>query len=117
MRIRAGAEIWTTLPDPTRKKFTLARSRVVTVRHMDCGRTITITAYGDTAHKRQLLELNWQVSKEDDAAKRPLMRLEIADLERGLLHSQHPDICWVGTGGYWHYAALGDVEIVKAAPH
>lgn len=39
VRVRAGAEIWTTLPDPARKRFTLARSRVVTVHSMDCGRS------------------------------------------------------------------------------
>lgn len=39
VRIRAGAEITTTLPDPTRKRFTLTRSRVVTVHSMDGGRS------------------------------------------------------------------------------
>jgi hypothetical protein len=114
VRVRAGAEIWTTLPDPTRKKFTLTRSRVVTVHSMDCGQTILSSCFGDAEHKSRLRELDWQIPKEDDAAKRQLMRLEVADLERGLLHRQHPGVCWVGTGGYWHHAALSDVEVVKA---
>lgn len=37
VRVRSGAEIWTTLPDPSRKQFKLTRSRVVTVHSMDCG--------------------------------------------------------------------------------
>lgn len=114
MRIRAGAEIWTTLPDPTRKRFTLTRSRVVTVHSMESGQTELSSLCGDTQHRARLRELDWLIPKEDDAAKRQLMRLESADLERGLLHSQHPGVCWVGTGGYWHHAALSDVELVKA---
>lgn len=114
VRVRAGAEIWTTLPDPARKRFTLARSRVVTVHSMDCGQTISSSLNGDAEHRRRLLELDWQIPKEDDAAKRQLLRLEAADLGRGLLHSQHPGVCWVGTGGYWHHALLSDVELVKA---
>ena len=39
VRIRAGAEIWSTLPDPKRKRFTLSRSRVITVHSMDCGQS------------------------------------------------------------------------------
>lgn len=37
VRIKVGAEIWTTLPDPAKKRFALTRSRVVTVHSMDCG--------------------------------------------------------------------------------
>jgi len=114
VRVRAGAEIWTTLPDPARKRFTLPRSRVVTVHSMDCGQTLSSSLYGDAEHQRRLRELDWLIPKEDDAAKRQLLRLEAADLERGLLHRQHPGVCWVGTGGYWHHAALSDVEPVKA---
>jgi hypothetical protein len=93
VRVRAGAEIWTTLPDPARKRFTLTRSRVVTVHSMDCGQTISSSLYGDADHQRRLRELDWLVPKEDDAVKRQLLRLEVADLERGLLHSQHPGVC------------------------
>lgn len=115
MRIRAGAQIWTALPDPACKNFTLARSRVITVHHMDCGQTISSSLYGDAKHKRRLLELEWLIPKEDDAARREMMRLECADLVRGLLHTQHPGVCWTGTGGYWHHAQLSDVELVKPA--
>jgi hypothetical protein len=114
VRIRAGAKIWTTLPDPARKRFTLTRSRVVTVHSMECGQTVMASLYGDAEHRRRLLELDFLIPKEDDRAKRKAMRLEVADLERGLLHCQHPGVCWVGTGGYWHHAALSDVEVVKA---
>lgn len=114
VRIRVGAEIWTTLPDPERKSFTLSRSRVVTVHSLDCGQTILASLYGDTEHRRRLRELEGLILREDDVAKRQLMLLEVADLERGLLHRQHPGVCWVGTGGYWHHAALSDVELVKA---
>lgn len=27
---------------------------------------------------------------------------------------RHAEVCWVGTGGYWHYAALEDVDLVGA---
>lgn len=115
VKVRAGAELWTTLPDPARKRFTLVRSRVVTVHSMDCGQTISSSLYGNTNHKRRLQELNWLIPKEDDVAKRQLLRLEVTDLERGVLHSQHPGVCWVGTGGYWHHAALDDVKIFPSA--
>lgn len=114
VRIRAGAEIWTTLPDPTHKRLALTRSRVVTVHSMDCGQTVTSRLYGDVEHKSRLLELDSLLQKEEDAAKREARLLEVADLQRGLMHRGHPGVCWVGTGGYWHHAALSDVEVVKA---
>jgi hypothetical protein len=110
VRVRAGAEIWTTLPHPDRKRFTLTRARVVKVHDMDCGQTVAALLYGDKDHKRRIRELDGLIPKEDDALKREQMRLEIADLERGLLHTQHPGVCWVGSGGYWHHAKLEDVE-------
>lgn len=66
VRIRAGAEIRSTCPQPARKKFLNKRARTVTVFDMDNG-------YGPVAN---------------------------------------PGICWVGTGGYWHYALLVDVDLV-----
>jgi hypothetical protein len=114
VRIRSGAEIWTSHSDPARQRFQCSRARVVTVHSMDPGQTVSVSLYGDAEHKRRLRELEWMIPKEDDAAKRQLMRLEAADLERGMLHSQHPGVCWVGTGGYWHHAALSAVELVTA---
>lgn len=113
VRIKAGAQVWTTLPDPARKRFALPRSRVVTVHSIDSGQTIMACLYGDAAHRKRLLELEWLIPKEDDAAKRQMLRLEAEDLERGVLHVQHPGVCWVGTGGYWHHASLCDVELIK----
>lgn len=110
VRIKAGAQIWTTLPDPSKKSFALTRSRVVTVHSMDCGQTISSSLYGDAEHKRRIRELEWLIPKEDDAQKRANMRLELADLERGRLHTMNPGVCWVGTGSYWHHAKLEDVE-------
>lgn len=37
VRVKAGAEISTTLPNPDKKRFTLTKSRVVTIHSFDCG--------------------------------------------------------------------------------
>ncbi len=81
VRIRAGAEIRTTLPDPTRKRFTLTRSRVVPVNSMDGGRSECIGHAPGGA--------------------------------RILRHLDDPEVCWTGTGGYWHHAKLADVTLVS----
>lgn len=39
VRIRAGAEIRTTLPDPARRLLINKRPRTITVHSMDCGRS------------------------------------------------------------------------------
>lgn len=115
VRIRAGAEIWTTLPNPAKKRFVIARSRVVTVHSMDNGQTISSYLYGDAEHKRRARELEAGLSLEESAEKRTEMQQEIADLARGSLHTMPPGVCWVGTGGYWHHAKLADVELVSQA--
>lgn len=80
VRVRAGAEVRTTLPNLAKKRFVLPRSRVVTVHDMDNGMS--------------------QLSNDDP---------------HNLIYNTHisdPGICWVGTGGYWHYALLADVELI-----
>jgi hypothetical protein len=81
VRIRAGAEIWTTLPDPARKRFALPRARVVTVHDVGGGRSECIGYAPGGA-------MTWR-------------------------HLDDPEVCWTGTGGYWHHAKLSDVELVK----
>lgn len=113
VRIRAGAEIWTTLPDPAKKRFSLKRARVVTVHSMDCGSTVSVTLYGDESHKQRVRELEKALAQENSPEKRTQMQQELSDLARGLLHIQPPGVCWVGTGGYWHHAKLEDVDFIK----
>lgn len=88
IQIPAGINIHTTRPAPNRE-LVARRNRSIRIHHFRSGRSVT-KSYLDYYHGN-----HFGVSR--NALGEPLYAVE------------NPEICWVGTGGYWHWVDLNRV--------